>query len=200
MILNNYIDVDDKKLKLLEEFYDLHKNAKLNLTSIKDKDDFYLKHYLDSVYIFKIRNLKPHNLLDVGTGGGFPGIALAIFYPEVNFVLVESKKKKCSFLENAVTQLNLFNVKILNERVENLKGFNFDFITARGVAKTLDLLKMTIGVSRETTTWIFYKGEKIKEELIEAKKYLIKNKMKVENVRIETPFKRTYTIITFNNN
>ncbi len=196
MKLNNYLDIDEKQLNLFNDFYLLHKNATLNLTSIKEKEDFYVKHYLDSAYIFALKNFKYKNLLDVGSGGGFPGIVIAIINPSAEITLVESKKKKCDFLLNCIDELNLRNVNVINERVENLKNKYFDIITARGVGKTSDLLKLTKNVSRETTVWIFYKGEKIKDELFDAKKYLNKYKLKVENVRIETPFKRTYTIIS----
>jgi 16S rRNA (guanine527-N7)-methyltransferase len=198
MNINNYIDTTELELQKLNDFYELHLKAPLNLTAIKNRNDFFIKHYLDSIYIFRLKKFKFNSLLDVGTGGGFPGVVVAIFYPEKNITLLESKRKKCDFLENAVEKLNLQNIKIINDRVENVKKIKFDIITARGVGKTLELLKKTKNVSRETSIRLFYKGEKIKDELVEAKSYLKKNKLKVENVRIETPFKRTYCIIGSN--
>lgn len=194
-MLNKYIDLPDGMPDKLNHFYELHMKATLNLTAIKDRNEFYIKHYLDSILLFQQKTLQFKTLIDVGSGGGFPGIVLALFYPERQITLCESIKKKCAFLEETVHTLGVENVSVINDRVENVKGKRFDMITARGVSRVLDMMKKTKNVSRETSTFVFYKGEKLDEELKEANYWLKKNKMRVENVRIESPFKRTYCVI-----
>ena len=186
-------EIDNK----LELFYKLHISCKINLTAIKERNEFYLKHYLDSVYYFE-NNLKPSGkLADVGSGGGFPGIVLAIFYPELKITLIESIRKKCDFLEEASKELDLKNVTVENDRVENIKNQSYDIITARGVAPVKAILKNTFGISKPGTKWILYKGEKIFEEIDEASKLIAKKGVHIETVRVETPFKRTYCIISY---
>lgn len=194
-MLSKYIDLPDGISDKLNHFYELHMKATLNLTAIKDRDEFYIKHYLDSILLFQQKTLKFKSLIDVGSGGGFPGVVLALFYPERQITLCESIKKKCTFLEESVNALGVENVSVINDRVENIKGKRFDMITARGVSRVLDMMKKTKNVSRETSTYVFYKGEKLESELKEANQWIKKNKMRVENVRIESPFKRTYCII-----
>jgi 16S rRNA (guanine527-N7)-methyltransferase len=194
-MIENYIDISSEQKEKLDLFYQLHLKAEINLTAIKEKDDFFIKHYLDSIYIFKMKNIYFNTLIDVGSGGGFPGIVLSIFYPEARITLCESIKKKSDFLENAVRVLDLKNTIVVNERVEHIKKAKFDIVTARGVASLLKLLRFTKNVSRETTVSIFYKGQKLEDEIKEAKQELKKINKRVENVRIETPFKRTYCII-----
>jgi 16S rRNA (guanine527-N7)-methyltransferase len=194
-MIKEYIEITVQQEKLLEEFYQIHLNATFNLTAIKERKDFYIKHLLDSIYIFKIKNFKFSSLLDVGSGGGFPGLVIAIFYPKVKIVLCDSIKKKAEFLKNAVNTLGLNNVIVINDRVEHISKIKFDMITARGVAPVKKLLNLTKNVSHETTVSLFYKGEKLEEEIKEVKNIIKKTNKRVENVRIETPFKRTYCII-----
>ncbi|KAA0258846.1 16S rRNA (guanine(527)-N(7))-methyltransferase RsmG [Deferribacter autotrophicus] len=193
-IFKSYFD-NENLLELLDYFYEIHKNAPINLTAIKDYDDFYIKHYLDSLYIFKIYNLNFQLLIDIGSGGGFPGIPIALLYPDRNIILVESIKKKADFLRVATKELGLKNVEVINDRCENMRNIYPDFITARGVATVDKLFKWTRNVSRETKCFLFYKGEKVDEEIKNVQKFINKNDMRVEYVRMEEPFKRTYTII-----
>ncbi|MGE4496400.1 MAG: 16S rRNA (guanine(527)-N(7))-methyltransferase RsmG [Deferribacterales bacterium] len=194
MMLNNYINITDEQSAKLEKFYELHMSAGLNLTAIKDKDEFYLKHYLDSVYIFSLKNVLRETMADIGSGGGFPGIVTAVFYPEVKITLVESIAKKCRFLEHAAAELGLDNITVLNCRAEAVRG-QFDLITARGVAKVREILKWTKSLARRDTLWLLYKGERLEEEMKQAEDLLKKYKLGFENVRVEEPFTRTYTII-----
>jgi len=185
-------------VNLKEKFhtiYTKHQESVHNLTSITDENEFYLKHIIDSIYIFKIRDINFKTALDVGSGGGFPGIALGLIYPERKIYLVESVAKKCKFLESLVKSLGLTNTHIINNRVENLQNPKCDLITSRGVSKVKNLIKWTENVSRETTIMLLYKGENIHDELKQAGKLLKKNHMEYENVRIEKPIKRTYTFI-----
>ncbi|NNE76752.1 MAG: 16S rRNA (guanine(527)-N(7))-methyltransferase RsmG [Pricia sp.] len=109
-------------------------NKKINVVSRKDIDELYLRHVLHSLGIAKVQQFKTDSsILDVGTGGGFPGIPLAILYPEVNFTLVDSIGKKIKVVEEVVAGLELRNVRTINSRVEEVKG-QFDFIVSRAVA------------------------------------------------------------------
>jgi len=194
-VLDQYLLLTDDQTRKLDLLYKLHMSATINLTSIKNREDFYLKHYLDSIKIFKMQTFLFDCLVDVGSGGGFPGLVVAIFYPESMVYLVESKKKKCFFLRNAVSKLKLENVLVVNKRVEDIRGIKADIITARGVCSVKDILRFSKNVSRETTKWILYKGTQIDNEINDAKRVLDKNNLRIMNVRVEEPFKRTYCII-----
>lgn len=182
--------------KKLEKFYELHLNCQINLTAIKEKEEFYLKHYFDSIYYFQQYELPLGSLADIGSGGGFPGIVLGIFYPDLKITLIESIGKKCRFLEEAAKVLELKNIEILNTRVENIKDKSFDIITARGVSTVKELLKNSYQISKQNTKWVMYKGERLEEELKEALPVIEKRGLNVEKIRIESPITRTYCIIS----
>ena len=119
---------------ILKDIY-LDWNSKINLISRKDINNFYLRHVLHSLSIAKyIEFEKGSNILDVGTGGGFPGIPLAIYFSEVNFTLVDSIAKKIKVLDKVVDYLGVKNVKTKVNRAEKLKG-KYDFIVSRAVTK-----------------------------------------------------------------
>ncbi len=181
--------------KKLEKFYELHLKCEINLTAIKEREDFYLKHYYDSIYYFQQYQSPVGNLADIGSGGGFPGIVLSIFYPNIKITLIESIGKKCRFLEQSAIELELKNIEVLNTRVENIKNRSFDIITARGVSTVKELLKNSYHISKQNTRWVMFKGEKLDDELKEALPIIKKRGLNVEKVRIESPITRTYCII-----
>lgn len=185
-------EIDEK----LAEFYNLHINCGMNLTAIKDKNEFYLKHYADSIYYFEKYYRPQGTLADIGAGGGFPGMVLAIFYKDLSVTLVESIGKKCKFLSDAVKTLELKNVEVINSRAENISGRQFDYITARGVSPVKEVLNYTFKIAKKNTKWILYKGEKLDNELVEAKNLMMKKELCFETIRIEKPFTRTYCIIS----
>ncbi len=122
------------QFQLLQELYE-DWNLKINVVSRKDIDELYLRHVLHSLGIAKIQPFLPASkILDVGTGGGFPGIPLAILFPEVQFHLVDSIGKKIKVVEEVVEGLQLRNVAVTNARVETISG-NYDFIVSRAVAQ-----------------------------------------------------------------
>ena len=186
-------DIIEKKL---EKFYELHLNCQINLTAIKEKEEFYLKHYFDSIYYFQQYEAPQGSLADIGSGGGFPGIVLGIFFPELKITLIESIGKKCIFLEESAKALELKNIEVLNTRVENIKDRSFDIITARGVSTVKELLKNSYQISKQNTKWVMYKGERLDEELKEALPVIKKRGLNVEKIRIESPITRTYCIIS----
>ncbi|MEH6765608.1 MAG: 16S rRNA (guanine(527)-N(7))-methyltransferase RsmG [Aequorivita antarctica] len=127
-------DSQKNQFQMLQELYE-DWNLKINVVSRKDIDELYLRHVLHSLGIAKIQPFLPGSkILDVGTGGGFPGIPLAILYPEVQFHLVDSIGKKIKVVEEVVEGLQLKNVKATNARVEDVSG-KYDFIVSRAVAQ-----------------------------------------------------------------
>ncbi|MCG2460094.1 16S rRNA (guanine(527)-N(7))-methyltransferase RsmG [Flavobacteriaceae bacterium F89] len=122
----------DQFLRLEKLYHDW--NTKINVVSRKDIDELYLRHVLHSMGIAKIQEFLPGtSVLDVGTGGGFPGIPLAILFPETRFTLVDAIGKKIKVVEEVVHGLELTNVATKNQRVEELEE-QYDFIVSRAVA------------------------------------------------------------------
>jgi len=197
MIIEKYYDFTDKQLELIEKFYEMHINATLNLTAIKDKEQFYTKHVLDSflLYVDK-KDLLKGKVADIGTGGGFPGIILAIMYPELKFTLIDSVAKKCKFLEEAVATLGLENVEVITSRSENIKKRKFQTILSRGVAKVEQMINYTMNLADKDCIWVLYKGENVKDELKVAEKIMKIKNLEYINVRYDTPIQRTYTILS----
>ena len=137
LIKHYFSDLDENQLIQFEKLNELYQdwNLKINVVSRKDIDEIYLRHVLHSLGIAKVQAFKPEaQILDVGTGGGFPGIPLAILFPETQFHLVDSIGKKIKVVEEVAAGLNLKNVKITNDRVENISG-EYDFIVSRAVAQ-----------------------------------------------------------------
>jgi len=123
-----------EQFELLKELYQ-DWNLKINVVSRKDIDELYLRHVLHSLGIAKVQRFKPETrILDVGTGGGFPGIPLAILFPEVHFHLVDSIGKKIKVVEEVSQGLQLQNIKVTNARVETITD-QYDFIVSRAVAQ-----------------------------------------------------------------
>ncbi|MBR5531552.1 MAG: 16S rRNA (guanine(527)-N(7))-methyltransferase RsmG [Bacteroidaceae bacterium] len=142
----------DKQREQLEALDALYRdwNAKINVISRKDIDNLYSHHVLHSLGIAKVANFRPGtSIMDVGTGGGFPGIPLAILYPECRFLLVDSIGKKIRVASDVIEQLGLTNVKAVHRNVMEEKG-KYDFVVSRAVMDTRDLVRLVKkNVSRE---------------------------------------------------
>ena len=136
-----------EKLPLLETYYDLlvEWNEKINLTAITEREEVYLKHFYDSLTLVKVVNLKEiESFCDIGTGAGFPGIVIKIFYPHIKLTLVDALNKRINFLDIVVKTLKLENVTLVHARAEEYALKNrekFDIVTARAVAPLNILLE-----------------------------------------------------------
>ena len=157
-------------------------NSKINVISRKDIDQLYVKHVLHSLAIAKIQKFEPGTyVLDVGTGGGFPGIPLAILFPETRFYLIDVILKKINVVKAVADALELKNVKAEQMRAENVKG-DFDFIVSRAVTNMPDFVswikdKIKKQQKHELKNGILYlKGGDLTQELAlfpNAKQYNI---------------------------
>lgn len=146
-------------------------NLKINVVSRKDIDELYLRHVLHSLGIAKVQTFNPGSkILDVGTGGGFPGIPLAILFPEAQFHLVDSIGKKIKVVEEVVEGLKLQNIKTSNCRVEEISG-HYDFIVSRAVAAMPTFVHWVKGRIAKTNDHelkngiLYLKGGDLSEEL-----------------------------------
>lgn len=142
LILQYFPDLTDLQKQQFQKLDVLYKdwNSKINVISRKDIDQLYTNHVLHSLAIAKIQSFQPGStILDVGTGGGFPGIPLAILFPESNFYLIDVIAKKINVVKAVVEELDLKNVKAEQIRAQNVKQ-DFDFIVSRAVTNMPDFV------------------------------------------------------------
>jgi 16S rRNA (guanine527-N7)-methyltransferase len=141
-ILKQFPNLTENQILQFQKLEALYQdwNAKINLISRKDIDELYTKHVLHSLAIAKIQPFEPGSyVLDVGTGGGFPGIPLAILFPETRFYLIDVILKKINVVKAVADGLELKNVKAEQKRAENVKG-DYDFIVSRAVTNMPDFV------------------------------------------------------------
>lgn len=143
------IALTDEQKENLEKFANLliEYNKHTNITAIKDKEGIYLKHFYDSLTLIKITDLnEPLTLLDVGSGGGFPGIVLKIVFPNLDITLLDSNNKKSEFQKFIIQNLELKGIKVVCDRAENYykTGEKYDIVVARAVSSLNILSELTI--------------------------------------------------------
>jgi 16S rRNA (guanine527-N7)-methyltransferase len=172
-ILKQFPDLSDNQILQFQKLQSLYEdwNAKINVISRKDIDELYTRHVLHSLGIAKIIEFRPvSKIMDVGTGGGFPGIPLAILHPEVDFYLIDVIAKKIKVVNEVATGLGLKNVKAEQKRAELVKQ-EFDFIVSRAVTNMPDFVswvddKVSKKQNHELANGILYlKGGDLTEEL-----------------------------------
>lgn len=172
-ILKHFPNLTEEQVEQFTKLEGLYKewNAKINVISRKDIDELYTRHVLHSLGIAKVMEFKPGSwVLDVGTGGGFPGIPLAILFPETKFYLIDVIAKKIKVVQEVAAGLGLTNVKAEQIRAENVKG-DFDFIVSRAVTNMPDFVgwikeKIKKKQNHELKNGILYlKGGDLTEEL-----------------------------------
>lgn len=152
--LEEYLKISDivlneKQIENLIKYLDLliETNKVINLTAIREEESILEKHFIDSLLLTKIIREDKKNIIDIGTGAGFPGLVLSIVYPDKNFLLVDSVKKKISFINTVIEKIGLKNVKTSTERAEELIKDNrekFDVALCRGVANLRIILEYLI--------------------------------------------------------
>lgn len=158
------IEINNNQLKQLEKYYELlvEYNKVMNLTGITEIKDVYLKHFYDSLTVFKIINLNEYSTLcDIGTGAGFPGIVLKIVFPNLNVTLVDSLNKRINFLNIVIKELGLKDITAYHCRVEEYATLNrekFDIVTSRAVATTNILLEYSIPMIKVGGYFVAMKG------------------------------------------
>ena len=171
----------------LNKYYELIKNLnqKLNLISKNEESIFFDKHIVDSIEISKLINPKQEQkLIDLGSGGGVPGIPIAIEYPQIDIVLLDSTNKKIEALNQIITELDLKNTKTACGRIEELaheKNFreSFDFVTAKALAELPTLLEYSIPFLKIGGQLFAYKGPNYEEEITKSE-----NALKILNSKI----------------
>ena len=172
-ILKQFPDLSDNQILQFQKLQGLYEdwNAKINVISRKDIDELYTRHVLHSLGIAKIIEFRPGSkIMDVGTGGGFPGIPLAILHPEVDFYLIDVIAKKIKVVNEVAAGLGLKNVKAEQKRAELVKQ-EFDFIVSRAVTNMPDFVKwvddkVAKKQNHELANGILYlKGGDLTEEL-----------------------------------
>ena len=166
-------ELTSKQIEQFEIYADflLEYNSHTNLTAIKEKDQVYLKHFFDSITIIKSYDFKSvNNLIDIGTGAGFPGMVIKILYPEIEVTLLDSNNKKINFLKELSTKLNLEKINFCHERAEEYCIKNreiFDVVTARAVSNMTLLTEICMPFVKKEGYFIPLKGSNT-EELTEA--------------------------------
>lgn len=190
------VDFNEVKYTQFITYKDLIKewNKKINLTAIDEDQEIIKKHFIDSIKVFKCDHVKNANkILDVGTGGGFPGIPMKIVNPKAEMVLLDSLNKRIKFLHEVIKELKLENMDAIHGRAEDFakqKEYRekFDVVVSRAVANMTALSEFCIPYVKPGGYFVAMKGPSIEEELIDAKKAIsiLGGKIeKVENVNIE---------------
>lgn len=189
----------EKKQKI-EALYDIyaHWNNQINVISRKDFENFYERHVLHSMGIAKVKSFNSgERVIDVGTGGGFPGVPLAILFPDTEFVLCDSIGKKITVVKEVCQSLNIKNVTAIHARSEDIKG-EYDAMVSRAVTRLAPFYQMTKHlVDKKHANIICLKGGELEEELAEFAKRFPKKKIKKKGLPLfyKEPFFETKSII-----
>lgn len=160
----------DKLCGYLSMLYEA--NQQMNLTAIREPEEVWTRHILDSLSLFPtLASVESSTVIDVGSGGGLPGIPLAIVRPESRFVLLEATGKKATFLQSVVDRLSLNNVRVVSQRAEEAAAHGsahrgaFDVVIARAVGPLPVLLELTVPFARVDGIVAAIKGERAQEEI-----------------------------------
>lgn len=182
-ILVQFPNLNELQIKQFQQLFDLYQdwNAKINVISRKDINELYTKHVLHSLGIAKIMEFKPNaNVMDVGTGGGFPAIPLAILFPETQFYAIDVIAKKIKVVNEVATALQLKNLKAEQKRAE-LVTDKFDFIVSRAVTNMPDFVTWVKGKTKKTSNHelengiLYLKGGDLSDELKDFPKATLYN-------------------------
>lgn len=177
IFINEGYELSTKQLDKFNKFYNLLKewNYKIDITKIVEEDEVYIKHFLDSLLLTKSGVIeKNQKIIDIGTGGGFPGIPLKILNDTLSFTLLDSLKKRINFLDLVTDELKLSNVKSIHGRAEELARNDehrekYDIATSRAVANLQTLLEYCLPFVKVGGYFIAMKGPNYNEELKKSK-------------------------------
>ena len=172
------LEISDRQLEQFDKYYELliERNEKVNLTAITEFNQVLIKHFSDSIAIAAFFDMKNFgSLIDVGTGGGFPGIPLKIMFPHLKVTLLDSLNKRIVFLDDVISALSLQNVKTLHGRAEDYGRDSeyrekYDICVSRAVANLSTLTEICAPFVRVGGLFVSYKAEKAEEEIDSAKK------------------------------
>ena len=186
-----YIEADNKTIEKLISFKNLllEWNKKINLTAITDEKEIYIKHFLDSATCLSTGYINDGDkIIDIGTGAGFPGLVIKILKNNIDITLLDSLKKRMTYLENAVTNIDLDNVKIIHGRAEEYGVLNghresYDIALSRAVASLNVLSEYCIPFVKVGGYFICQKGPNYFDELKEAEKAINTLGGKVEDIK-----------------
>lgn len=189
-IIEQMFDIKHEQAFAMVEYMDLvlKRNEQVNLTAVKERDDAFEKHILDSLFITRLKEYeKAKTILDVGTGAGFPGALLAICSPDKEFVLLDSTLKKLKVIDEFVRELGVKNISTVHARAEELMkqeqySKKFDLVVSRAVANFSKLLEWTIPFLKDGGRLVAFKGENYQEEIDDAKDVLKKYDADVERI------------------
>ena len=185
LLKNTFNITDDFILESLYIYYELlYETSKvMNLTTIVELEEAYIKHFYDSLLLSKLVDLNENlTLADIGTGAGFPGLVLKIVYPNLKVTLVEPITKRCKFLQSVIDKLELKDIYVVNERAENaVKSMRetYDIVTARAVASLNVLSEICTPFVKVDGLFIALKGSSYQEEIDNACNAIGKLKVKL---------------------
>lgn len=194
------IELTDFQKKQFQIYSDtlIEYNKHTNLTSIKTEEEIYLKHFYDSLMIFKNYDFNNKEYLDVGTGAGFPGVVIKILFPTVKLTLLDSNNKKIEFLKFLIDRLELNDVVIISGRIEKQTRYEqYDCITARAVSQLNILLELCIPYLKINGTFIALKGKAEDEIELSSKAFKELDCLIESNYSFNLPFNSGYRNILY---
>lgn len=187
LLINTFNISDSNTLYNLNIYYNMlvETSKVMNLTTIVELEESYIKHFYDSLLLSKSVDLtKNLTLADVGTGAGFPGLVLKICYPNLNVTLIEPIGKRCKFLQNVIDELGLKNIEVINQRAEDyikIARESFDVVTARAVASLNILMEICVPYVKKEGCFVALKGASYLEEIANSTNAASKLKVKLVN-------------------
>ena len=187
---NEGLEFTEKKYEQFMQYKDLIKewNEKVNLTAIKEDEEIVKKHFIDSMKVFKFNELKnAKDVIDIGTGGGFPGIPMKIIKPEINIVLLDSLNKRINFLNEVIRELGLENIKAIHGRAEDYAQEvqyreKFDVAVSRAVANLTVLSEFCIPYVKVGGYFVAMKGPAVEEEIKQSQNAIRMLGGKIEHI------------------